>query len=269
MGSRADPDLATPQLNLFHGDHLASTRFAKALAAGDLGAAFDDAPPELQAEVGQLALAASQKKPAARLDALRALEPSDWPVQLRSAWHVLMARTLLAQRPRPPLVHLHAARQFLAADLPAEAHQAVLSQLACAPANALAWQFAVAWEGKRAAARCAFHGGPGLPEVAVWMAAAEEDELGDDPAWALVYAVLLGHLAAEELDWALAAHAAGALPQLPEVGDPRAFGDCLVAAERARLAGDVDVQLRADARRQMRRIAPLAFERYMRRLRGE
>lgn len=258
--------MTNPQLELFQGDHLAATRFGRALAVGDLDAATHDAPPDLQSAVGQLAQAASHKKPAARLQALQALTPQGWPDPLRRAWHLLMGLTLVAQKPQPPLAQLHAARQFLAAALPADAHRAVLSQLELTPTCAEAWQFAVQWEGKRAAARCAFHGGPALPELSAWLEAAQEDELSDDPAWALVYAVLLGHLAAAELADGLVAHTAGAQSQLPEVGDSRAFGECLVAAERARLSGDA--QLRADARRQMRRIAPLAFERYMRRLRG-
>jgi hypothetical protein len=200
------------------------------------------------------ALSAAKEVPA-----IVAARVEGWPEPVDRAWHRLLGRALDRHGIPGVLDGEPAATWLLRGGERERARRSLARHLLHHPADPVAWRVAVTFEGLPAAARCAFHGGPVLPELDPVAEPLEEDEQEDIAAWGLAYAWLLGQVGTPLL--AEAVSAARLERPLPIAGDGRGFTYLLVETEHEG-PGPPSPQV-VEARRRLRVISPRAFQRYL------
>ncbi len=255
-------------LSLFDGEHLASRRLEQALEALDLAAAAAVAAQPWPRVIGQLAAAVGEGSPGrAELEALLAAHESDWPDWLERLWQRLVGLRLDGRGFPGVLDGQPAAAFLLRGGERDRGIQSLSRHLQRHPTDAVAWRIRAELGDRVAAVRCAWHGGRLLLAVRDLVDLVEVDEQEEVAAWLLPYAWLSRWIDSAELRAALSAE--GLLDALPMAipGDARAVARYMLWAEEHRLAGGGPTTTAVHDRRRMKRISPVAFQRYLATLR--
>ncbi|MBN1336039.1 MAG: tetratricopeptide repeat protein [Deltaproteobacteria bacterium] len=245
-----------PQLPLFDGGDLASTRFSEALRALDLAAATALAPPAWRPVVETWARALGVPGHP-DLPALHTARPPDHPA-LVVAWNRLLGRALDSHGIPGVLGDEVAAAFLLRGGETDRARASLARHLRFHPDDPRAWALMVRFEGLPAAVRCGFHGGPLVDEVGDLVEVITADGLENPRAWLPAYAWLNGLVDLEAVKAALNAERPHRQATLPLPGDGRAFAADLVRAECTRLKGEDDPEVLS----RMEAAGPAAFRRY-------
>jgi hypothetical protein len=252
------------ELPLFSGPHIPQIRFASALERLDFDAALVDTPAQLRDAVAAIAEAVGRRgMGGVDVDALCRAHADGWPAALERAWQRVVGRSLDAHGVPGVLGEELAASFLLRAGERERAASSVRRHLSYHPRDVRGWRVLAEFEPVRAAARCAFHGGPILDAAGDLLDAVAEDEVAPVADWLLAYAWLARAVGLDELAAALAAEGILAAPPMPMVGDGRAFTWFLLdAGGRPLGAGSKGV---VAARERLQRISPVAYRRYLRR----
>ena len=254
-------------LPLFSGPHIPMVRFRNALERLDMRAACADAPAQWQEHIARMADVLEVRGGIARapLEGLLACRCAGWPPELDRAWQRLVGRRLNAG-PVPGTVNGELAAAFLLRGGERDRARASLERhLSHKPRDWHGWQLLAHFEPVRAAARCAFHGGPVLESlVGDLLDRMSDDEVEPPASWLLSYAWFADAVTLAEIESALAAeHMLADLP-LPVGGDGRAFAWYLLdAGGRPFSPASVGV---IEARQRLSAISRSAFRRYLARV---
>lgn len=252
-----------PDLPLFTGSHIAHIRFERALEQLDLAGAVADAPAEWREAVVALRDALGPGVASADLEKLRRARRTEWPAPLERAWQRVVGRHLDSHGV-PGVLDGELAAAFLLRSGERDRAAASLGRhLKYHPRDARGWELLAELEPLRAAARCAFHGGPVLDVAAEILDAIDEDEVSPAADWLLSYTWFARVIDLDEIAAALAAEGILAAPPMPLPGDGRAFAWFLLdAGGRALGSGSQGV---VAARARLQRISPTAYKRYLQR----
>ncbi len=254
-------------LPLFTGRHIPAFRYQRALERLDLRAAAADAPAEWRAVVLEMAAAVEGTSLArADLDRLRRCARTGWPAVLERAWQRLVGRSLDGYGIPRTLDGEPAAAYLLRGGEHERAAHSLRRHLAHHPRDAAAWAFQAHFEPVRAAARCAFHGGPVLDAAGPVLDLVREDDISPPGPWLLSYAWFSRAIDLDEIAHALTAEGILTRPPLLIPGDARAFAWYVLDAGGRPFGGDA-VGI-VEARERLQRISPAAFRRYLARVAG-
>jgi hypothetical protein len=251
-------------LPLFSGGHIPRIRFERALERLDFEAALLDAAAEWRDAVAVMRDAVGASGIAgADLAALRRVHAAGWPAPLERAWLRVVGRHLDAHGVPGVLDGELAAAFLLRAGERERAESSVRRHLSYHPCDARGWRILAEFEPLRAAARCAFHGGPVLDVAGELLDAISEDEVSPVGDWLLAYAWFARAVGLDDLAAALWAEGILAAPPMPMPGDGRAFTWFLLDAGGRPLGpGSKGV---VAARERLQRVSPVAYKRYLRR----
>ncbi|MBM4244364.1 MAG: hypothetical protein FJ148_11185 [Deltaproteobacteria bacterium] len=252
------------ELPLFSGSHIPRIRFERALERLDLEAAIRDAPEAWRERVVALcdAVAAGGAK-GVDLAALRLARCPDWPAVLERAWQRLVGRHLDGHGVPGVLDGELAAAYLFRGGERERGERSLQRHLHYHPRDVRGRQLLAEREPLRAAARCAFHGGPVLDVAWALTELIDEDQVAPAADWLLSYAWFARAVTLDEVAAALTAEGILAAPPIPMPGDGRAFAWFLLDAGGRPLGPGSTGVIRS--RERLQRVSPAAYQRYLRR----
>ncbi len=251
-------------LPLFSGMHVQAVRFESALDRFDFRAAAEAAPEGWSDAPTHLADVIERAGGIDRVSVedLAICRQSTWPAALERAWQRLVGRRLEASPDTATYEGEMAAAYLLRGGDIDRARRSLERHLGSHPRDSRAWQLMTTFEPRRAAVRCAFHGGPVLDTLNDLVDLIEEDGLEPLEPWLLSYAWLNRDISLDEIRAALAVDA-GMNIGPPEWEAARNFARRLLDAGGQRAEPHSASPSVITARQQLKSISEAAFRRYL------